>query len=811
MTDSPTTILTSVSTQTSSYVSSFPSKRKRRPAGTPDPDAEVIALSPKTLMESDRYICEICNQGFQRDQNLQMHRRRHKVPWKLLKRADPEVRKRVYVCPEPSCLHHNPCHALGDLVGIKKHYRRKHSSMKQWECDKCSKAYAVQSDYKAHLKTCGTRGHCCDCGRVFSRVESFIEHQDTCTAASNKRGAASISEEQASSLLSLAAAPVDHHRHHATLMPTNSSSSADQKVVIRQDNHHHTVLMNLPLKSLANNQECGVSASPILPFMQSPCPAHVLGPVVPSTHTSLALPTASHDPGPALPSFLLATILPPQIAPSAATPHLDAAACSAKVSWEIQQPGLTRTGDRNLLHMEHKAELQLLPTKAHSSQGKDINPTHSTTIAAECSAQGEEVMNQCGLSSNTAPCKLQLSIGFFRNDDHDSGCLEDKRSSQLVLRNHRDHEGTNAELHGDDCKATNMQWLARSKFPATRDENHHDTLSNKQSDARTPVRKQGIVGHDRHAVSLELATGTTAPGARSCSRDILDGMNSLEMQKKQDCDYFSIKRSARNSGYGELESARTDKRCRRSEDDEEDLQLGSLKGCNISSGVSAAVAAAACDQQRRPTVKEGQPNLLSRQIVESGQGHQCWDFLFHDSLQPQLAAERVAELRLQRAREKLKQAMEEKLEAERAWKEVKREKEQAEAEQQLAVAGVKKSASDYRRADDEEGMETRKSNDLKYSHDSSGNSIEPSNSSASMNSLITCEVSTSANPLPMQLNAGGVIISGPTFLTCPSCHHHTQILCHPANLRGTLFLPSQELLPTPLLQVPIPQPTTSHI
>ncbi|XVF12225.1 hypothetical protein REPUB_Repub08aG0096800 [Reevesia pubescens] len=156
------------------------SKRKRRPAGTPDPDAEVVSLSPKTLLESDRYVCEICNQGFQRDQNLQMHRRRHKVPWKLLKRETPVVRKRVFVCPEPSCLHHDPCHALGDLVGIKKHFRRKHSNHKQWVCEKCSKGYAVQSDYKAHLKTCGTRGHSCDCGRVFSRVESFIEHQDAC-------------------------------------------------------------------------------------------------------------------------------------------------------------------------------------------------------------------------------------------------------------------------------------------------------------------------------------------------------------------------------------------------------------------------------------------------------------------------------------------------------------------------------------------------------------------------------------------------------------------------------------------------------
>jgi hypothetical protein len=91
------------------------------------------------------------------------------VPWTLPKRGTSEVLKRVYVCPVESCLHHNACHALGDLVGIRKHYRRKHSSEKQWRCEKCSKGYAVQSDYKAHVKSCGARGHSCDCGRVFSR------------------------------------------------------------------------------------------------------------------------------------------------------------------------------------------------------------------------------------------------------------------------------------------------------------------------------------------------------------------------------------------------------------------------------------------------------------------------------------------------------------------------------------------------------------------------------------------------------------------------------------------------------------------
>lgn len=100
------------------------------------------------------------------------------MPWKLLKRETQGMKKKVFVCPEPSCLHHDPCHALGDLVGIKKHFRRKHSNHKQWVCDKCSKGYAVQSDYKAHIKTCGTRGHSCDCGRVFSRFV-FLSFSDT--------------------------------------------------------------------------------------------------------------------------------------------------------------------------------------------------------------------------------------------------------------------------------------------------------------------------------------------------------------------------------------------------------------------------------------------------------------------------------------------------------------------------------------------------------------------------------------------------------------------------------------------------------
>ncbi|CAN1145519.1 Zinc finger protein BALDIBIS [Linum perenne] len=157
-------------------------KRKRNLPGNPDPDAEVIALSPKSLMATNRFICEICNKGFQRDQNLQLHRRGHNLPWKLKQRSKTEVVKRkVYICPEKTCVHHDPARALGDLTGIKKHFSRKHGE-KKWKCEKCSKKYAVQSDWKAHSKICGTREYRCDCGTLFSRKDSFITHRAFCDA-----------------------------------------------------------------------------------------------------------------------------------------------------------------------------------------------------------------------------------------------------------------------------------------------------------------------------------------------------------------------------------------------------------------------------------------------------------------------------------------------------------------------------------------------------------------------------------------------------------------------------------------------------
>ncbi|KAL6846394.1 hypothetical protein ACP4OV_023842 [Aristida adscensionis] len=162
-------------------------KKKRNPPGNPSPDAEVVALSPRTLLATNRVVCDICHKGFQREQNLQLHLRGHNMPWKLKPKNPGEARRRVYVCPELSCVHHNPSRALGDLTGIKKHYCRKHGE-KRLTCANCNKRYAVESDWKAHIKTCGSREYRCDCGQLFCRKDAYRSHCLYCHAVAAAAG-----------------------------------------------------------------------------------------------------------------------------------------------------------------------------------------------------------------------------------------------------------------------------------------------------------------------------------------------------------------------------------------------------------------------------------------------------------------------------------------------------------------------------------------------------------------------------------------------------------------------------------------------
>ncbi|XP_074377165.1 zinc finger protein GAI-ASSOCIATED FACTOR 1-like [Apium graveolens] len=109
-------------------------------------NSEFVALSPQSLMATNRFWCEVCNRGFQREQNLQLHRRGHNFLGKLKQKTNDEVKKRVYIFPEVGCVHHDPSRALGDLTAIKKHFSRKYSGKKKFGCDKCKKKFAVHGD-----------------------------------------------------------------------------------------------------------------------------------------------------------------------------------------------------------------------------------------------------------------------------------------------------------------------------------------------------------------------------------------------------------------------------------------------------------------------------------------------------------------------------------------------------------------------------------------------------------------------------------------------------------------------------------------
>ncbi|CAH9100286.1 unnamed protein product [Cuscuta epithymum] len=243
-------------------------KRKRNLPGMPDPDAEVVALSPKSLMETNKYVCDICGKGFQRDQNLQLHRRGHNLPWKLKQRpAGNELRKRVYVCPEPNCAHHDPSRALGDLTGIKKHFCRKHGE-KKFKCERCNKSYAVLCDWKAHMKVCGTREYPCDCGTVFSRRDSFITHRAFCDALAQESArsspggltvaAAAVNPKLCSSSLSPPPQPVTPST--AVLSPVLSiQSSGGTELPENQSVYSHQKKNEAPQRGGSSTSSCNLN------------------------------------------------------------------------------------------------------------------------------------------------------------------------------------------------------------------------------------------------------------------------------------------------------------------------------------------------------------------------------------------------------------------------------------------------------------------------------------------------------------------------------------------------------------------------
>ncbi|KAG2282879.1 hypothetical protein Bca52824_054099 [Brassica carinata] len=215
-----------------SLINPPPVKKKRNLPGNPHLDGY------------EPFLCEVCGKGFQRDQNLQLHRRGHNLPWKLKQRTSKEVRKRVYVCPEQTC-----------------HFCRKHGE-KRWNTTR--KQYAVLSDYKAHSKTCGTREYRCDCGTIFSRRDSFITYRAFCDALAEETAKKSA----ASHLNGLAATArtAGTNLNYQYLMGTlNSPLQPFVPQPPTNQNHHHHFLPPPPSSSSSLSLWMGQDIAPPQP------------------------------------------------------------------------------------------------------------------------------------------------------------------------------------------------------------------------------------------------------------------------------------------------------------------------------------------------------------------------------------------------------------------------------------------------------------------------------------------------------------------------------------------------------------------
>ncbi|KAL8122053.1 hypothetical protein AgCh_018693 [Apium graveolens] len=162
------------------------STRKKRSWGFPDPDAKVVALSPAQLQDSETFMCDFCDEGFSRIQNLKFHLRKHEIDYKLPKKDIAELKKKkVYICPDSSCIHHNPARALNNITAVKRHYNRKHNQ-KSLICNKCSNKYAWKPDLNAHRKKCGTKNYECGrCGLKYLRIDHFEIHKAKCQLQSS--------------------------------------------------------------------------------------------------------------------------------------------------------------------------------------------------------------------------------------------------------------------------------------------------------------------------------------------------------------------------------------------------------------------------------------------------------------------------------------------------------------------------------------------------------------------------------------------------------------------------------------------------
>ncbi|MCL7038125.1 hypothetical protein MKW94_000807 [Papaver nudicaule] len=500
---SPQNQSTEATTMTSSQTPTLV-KRKRGLPGNPDPDSEVIALSPWELTATNSHVCEICNKGFQREQNLQLHRRQHNLPWRLKQRNDNGVsKKKVYVCPEVNCVHHDPSRALADLTGIKKHFSRKHGE-KKWKCEKCSKKYAVQSDWKVHSKSCGIKEYRCDCGTLFARKDSYITHRAFCDA---------LAEESARTPIMSLTNPLQ--QHHISTSAASPLTLQPQYFHTQQQEQQHYNLIKQEMPawlSCPQPIDLSTSAASLQPqyFHTQQQHYNLFRPELPpwlSCSHSIDLTTSSpsmystsfeHKYSQQTPTHENKNGYQQQIsssfaASSALSPHMSATALlqkAAQMGATIGKPSSSAAPTATAASLVHSRVL--LPHHSHMTfNGNNNNPTAASTTSVATTETGfgfglsshEDIEN--GSDSNfcvAMSTKAAMSSGNFM-DHHISAQTQQQQLEDMM-------NSLSSTSGGFDTSASCFagQHHMEQAFDSTRRSSNESNNTSESRSAKTPKR-----------------------------------------------------------------------------------------------------------------------------------------------------------------------------------------------------------------------------------------------------------------------------------------------------------------------------------